>query len=138
MNAPKKWQTITGLVLHVLVAAPMLLAGGTMILGRMPADGMEKYGLSGQTLLIGVGEFLTALLLLIPRTASLGVLLTSAFWGGTICLHMSHGEPYLLQSAFLVLTWVGAYLRYPATFSSFSNAPPVFQPAIAPAADHHS
>jgi hypothetical protein len=69
---------------------------------------------------IGAGELATAILLLVPRTSSLGVLLASSFWGGAICLHLSTGTPFVLQSALLLLTWVGAYLRVPGTFSSFS------------------
>jgi hypothetical protein len=70
-----------------------------------------KYGLGDQVRLIGAGAILTALLLLMPRTSSLGILLTSSFWGGAICIHMAHGEPYLLQAVLLVLSWAGAYLR---------------------------
>jgi hypothetical protein len=81
--------------------------------------------------LIGSGALLTALLLLIPRTSSLGVLLTSSFWGGAICIHMAHGEPYLFQAVLLVLSWAGAYLRNPATLSSFSCSPRM-SPAVAP------
>jgi hypothetical protein len=80
-----------------------------------------KFGLGEQMRLIGAGALLTALLLLIPRTSSLGVLSTSSFWGGAICIHMAHGEPYLFQAVLLVLSWVGAYLRNPGTFSSFSG-----------------
>jgi hypothetical protein len=69
---------------------------------------------------IGAGELVSAILLLVPRTASLGVLLTSGFWGGAICLHLSKGEPFVLQSVLLLLTWVGAYLRVPGTFASFA------------------
>ena len=81
--------------------------------------------------LIGAGALLTAILLLIPRTASLGILLTSSFWGGAICIHMAHGEPYLFQAVVLVLSWVGAYLRNPATFSSFSGRSAIGQEAAA-------
>ena len=70
--------------------------------------------------MIGTGELATAVLLVVPRTSSLGVLLASSFWGGAICLHMSKGELFVLQSAFLLLTWVGAYLRVPGTFASFA------------------
>ena len=33
---------------------------------------------------------------------------------------MSKGEPFVLQSVLLLLTWVGAYLRVPGTFASFA------------------
>jgi hypothetical protein len=68
-------------------------------------------GLSLPIVVIGAGELASAVLLLTPRTSSLGLLLSSAFWGGAICLHMSKGEPFVLQSGLLLLTGVGAYLR---------------------------
>jgi hypothetical protein len=58
---------------------------------------------------------------LIPRTSSLGILLASSFWGGAICIHMAHGEPYLFQVAMLLLSWAGACLRNPTTLSSLSG-----------------
>jgi len=114
--------TIAGLVLHVLVAGMMIFAGSAKLLGLFPPEALEKAGLGEQIVLIGAGELATAILLLVPRTLSLGVLLASSFWGGAICLHMSHGEPYVLQSVLLLLTWVGTYLRAPEVFSSFSGS----------------
>lgn len=121
MNAVERVKKIAGWVLHVLVGGLMISAGSVKVFFASPemVQQMGGYGLGEQLRLIGSGELLTAILLLIPRTSSLGVLLTSAFWGGVICLHMSHGESYLLPSVLLVLTWVGAFLRAPATFSSF-------------------
>ncbi len=125
------WSKIAGLGLHVVVGGLMLFAGsGKVFASPEVIEGLKKYGLADQVLLIGTGEILTAILLLVPRTSSLGVLLTSGFWGGTISFHMSHSEPYLLQSAMLVVTWVGAYLRNPATFSSFW-APPGLTRSVA-------
>ena len=124
MNEPKKWAWITGLVLHLLIAALLLFAGSMGIFmwasGKVP----EEAGAIGQLMwLIGAGQIITALLLAIPRTSSLGVLLTSGFWGGTICLHMSKGEPFWMQSTLLLVTWIAAYLRMPAMFSSFWGSP---------------
>ena len=45
----------------------------------------------------------------------------STFWGAAICLRMTHGEPYLLQSVLLVLSWIGIYLRNPAVLGGFST-----------------
>src|SRR6478672_12909566 len=120
MKANQNWQTIAGWVLHGLVGGIMLLAGSAKVLGLFPPEQVEKFGLSVPIQVIGAGELVSALLLLVPRTASLGVLLTSGFWGGAICLHMSKGEPFVLQSVFLLLTWVGAYLRVPGVLASFS------------------
>ena len=130
MKASRNWKAVAGLVLHGLVAGIMLLAGSAKVLGLFPPEQVEKLGLGVPIQVIGAGELVSAILLLVPRTASLGVLLTSGFWGGAICLHMSKGEPFVLQSVFLLLTWVGAYLRVPGTFASFAGSSPT-EPPIA-------
>ena len=119
MNAPRSWSKIAGLVLHLLIGGLLNLTGSQKVLGSVPPETLVKYGLGGQVRLIGAGALVTAFILLIPRTSSLGILLASAFWGGAICIHMAHGEPYVLQAVLLVLSWAGAYLRNPATLSSF-------------------
>jgi hypothetical protein len=119
-----KGRKLVGMVLHSLIAGLLILTGLQKILGSAPPDALVVYGLGERARLIGAGALLTAFLLLIPRTSSLGILLASSFWGGAICIHMAHGESYLFQAVMLVLTWTGAYLRNPATFASFSNQPP--------------
>jgi hypothetical protein len=52
------------------------------------------------------------------------VLLVSGFYGGAICLHLSPGEWYVVQSIFLATTWVGAWLRCPALLASFRAGRP--------------
>jgi hypothetical protein len=125
MKANRDWKTIVGWVLHGLVGGSMILAGSAKIFGLFPPDQVAKMGLSLPIQVIGIGELISAILLLVPRTASLGILLTSGFWGGAICLHMSKGEPFVLQSVFLLLTWIGAYFRVPGAFASFAVSLPV-------------
>jgi hypothetical protein len=120
MNTTRNWKKIAGWGLHGLIGGIMILAGSFKLLGLYPPEMTEHLGLTGWIGLIGAGEITTAILLLIPRTSSLGVLLASSFWGGAICLHMSKGEPFVLQSALLVLSWVGAYVRVPGVLASFS------------------
>jgi hypothetical protein len=112
---------VVGLAVHVLIGGLMILTGSEKLLGFVPPEALAKYGLGEEVPLIGAGALLTALLLLIPRTSSLGILLTSSFWGGAICLHMAHGEAYVFQAVLLVLSWVGSYLRNPATLCSISG-----------------
>jgi hypothetical protein len=119
MNEAKNWSAIAGLALHILIAGLLILTGLQKVLGLVPSEALGKYGLDGQARLIGAGAILTALLLLIPRTSSLGILFVSAFWGGAICIHMAHREPYLFQAVMLLLSWAGAYLRNPVMLSSF-------------------
>jgi hypothetical protein len=120
MKATRNWKMIGGWVLHGLIAGMMILAGSAKVLGFFPPEEVAKLGLSLPIQVIGAGELASAILLLIPRTSSLGLLLTSGFWGGAICLHMSKGEPFVVQSVLLLLTWLGAYLRVPGTFASFA------------------
>src|ERR1700740_1757547 len=120
MKTTRNWKMAGGWGLHGLIAGMMIRAGPAKVFGLFPPEEAAKLGLSLPIQVIGAGELACAILLLIPRTSSLGVLLTSGFWGGAICLHMSKGEPFVLQSVFLLLSWVGAYLRVPGTFASFA------------------
>ena len=120
MKATRNWKMIGGWVLHGLIAGMMILAGSAKVFGLFPPEEVAKLGLSLPIQVIGAGEVASAILLLIPRTSSLGLLLTSGFWGGAICLHMSKGELFVLQSALLLFTWVGGYLRVPGAFGSFT------------------
>jgi DoxX-like family len=120
MKATRNWRMVGGWVLHGLIAGMMILAGTAKVFGLFPPEEVAKLGLSLPIQVIGAGELASAILLLIPRTSSLGLLLTSGFWGGAICLHMSKAEPFVIQSVFLLSTWVGGYLRVPGTFGSFT------------------
>jgi hypothetical protein len=118
MKERKNWLKIVGLVVHCLIAALMIVTGLQKVLGSVPPAALVTYRLGDEARVIGAGAIVTALLLVIPRTSSFGILLTSSFWGGAICIHMAHGEPYLLQVAMLLLSWAGAYLRKPAAPST--------------------
>jgi DoxX-like family len=122
MRESPRWVWGTGLVLHILIAVLMIFASSGKLFRAPTPEVLEllrKAGLDQQLKLIGAGELITAILLLIPWTSSLGVLLASGFWGGAICTHMSMHQPYAFQSILLALTWVGALLRLPEMFSSF-------------------
>ncbi len=113
---------ITGLVLHILIGGMMIAAGSFKLIASMPPEVIEqmaKMGIDDKLKLIGAGEIISAVLLIVPVTCSFGVLMTSGFWGGVICIHMSHKEPFMQWAVMLLLTWLGAFLRYPGMFSSF-------------------
>src|SRR3984957_8915879 len=120
MRTTRNWKMVGGWVLHGLIAAMMILAVSAKVFGLFPPEEVAKLGLSLPIQVIGVGELASAILLLIPRTSSLGLLLTSGFWGRAICLHISKAEPFVIQSAFLLVAWVGGYLRVPGAFGSFA------------------
>jgi uncharacterized membrane protein YphA (DoxX/SURF4 family) len=113
MKPSRKALKITGVVLNLLVAAPMFLAGSAKVFGFDPkvAEMLKTFGLGDHILLIGAGEIVSALLMLIPYTSPLGTLVVSGFWGGAICIHMSHATSFAVPSVLLALTWLGSYLR---------------------------
>ena len=79
MKTTRSWKAFAGLVLHALLAGIMILSASGKLLGSFPPpEAVAQLGLSGWITVIGTGELATAILLLIPRTSSLGVLLASS------------------------------------------------------------
>jgi hypothetical protein len=123
MSRASRGRQIAGWVLTVLLSALYLSSAAFKLSGAAQVvEMMGKWGLGNDVILIGVGEAVSALLFLIPRTHSLGVLLLSAYMGGAIVTHMQHGEPYVSQSVMLVLIWIAGFLRYPQLLQSFFPA----------------
>ncbi|GAC1470331.1 MAG: hypothetical protein NVSMB9_15330 [Isosphaeraceae bacterium] len=124
MERPGKYGRIIGLVLHVLIGVLLIFAGVIKLAWTMPPEAMQKMpaGIGSHLRLIGGGEIVTGALLIVPLTSSLGVLLTSGFWGGVICLHLAQKDDFLIPSVLLLLTWLGAYLRDPSVLYSFTSA----------------
>jgi hypothetical protein len=116
MSGSNKKMQIAGFTLHVLIGGIMIAAGAPKVLGLAPPEHVERMGLTDHIRIVGAGEIISGGLLVLPQTLPLGILLTSSFWGGAICVHMTHGESYLVPSVLLVLTWIGAYLRPRATW----------------------
>jgi hypothetical protein len=125
MSIPSRGRVIAGWVLTVLLTVLFMVSAGLKLSGAAQVvEGMQKWGLGDQRILIGVGELTSALLFLIPLTHSLGVLLLSAYMGGAIVTHMQHGESYVAQSVMLALIWVTGFLRHSELLQSFRTAPP--------------
>jgi hypothetical protein len=129
MNPQNKWLKVTGFVLHALMAAVFVLAGAMKVAGFMPADQVEKmteWGIGDKLVLIGVGELITAVLLILPWTSPLGTLVTSGLWGGIICFNMSHGQDFIVPSVLLAVTWIAGYWRgsVPLLFLNTSKVAP--------------
>lgn len=99
-----------------LMSASMKLIGGEQI-----AANFAKFGLDGRQILIGTGELIAAILFIIPRTSSLGVLLLSGHMGGAIATHMEHGDSFIFQAVILIILWVANWLRNPEMLGSFSK-----------------
>jgi hypothetical protein len=119
----KKVRVYAGLALHAPVASVMIFSAIIKFLELIdgePPEFSRKY-----VPLLAAGELANALLLLIPRTMSFGILITSAGWGAAIALCLVEASQIapmhpLVPTAFLVMTWVGGYLRDSRMFYSFS------------------
>jgi hypothetical protein len=77
------------------------------------AANFAKSGLGDWLYIIAIGELVSTFLFLLPKTNRLGLLLMSAYLGGAIVLHMSHGEPFTIPAVLLVMVWVTGFLRNP-------------------------
>ncbi len=124
MSEQSKPKRIAGWIILALVCAIMIYSGTGKLFGFAPeymAEGLKESGLSEETLLIGAAETISAILLLIPRTSSAGILLVSSFWGGAIVSHMTKNDGYVLPAVLLVMCWAGAVLRNSDVLSSFTK-----------------
>lgn len=121
-NEITKGRKIAGWILTGLLGALFLMSATMKLMGgKEIIAGFAKYGLDGKQILIGSGELISAILFLIPRTSSLGVLLLSGLMGGAIATHMEHGEMFLVQSVILLVIWFSHWLRSPEMLESFSK-----------------
>ena len=117
-----KGRKITGWILVGLLGALFIMSASMKLIGGEEiAANFAKYGLDGKQILIGVGELIAAILFVIPKTSSLGVLLLSAHMGGAIATHMEHGEMYILPAIILLVVWIANWLRNPEMLASFTK-----------------
>lgn len=109
----------TGLVgLGLTASAIAKLSGAAPIV-----DNFQKFHLAPYRVTIGVLELLCAILFLIPKTSSLGILLVTGYFGGAIVAHLTTGTPSEAAPAIVLgaIAWLSAYLRNPHLFESFSR-----------------
>jgi hypothetical protein len=94
----------------------MLTFGGANMLIKTPmvTEGLVKFGYPPSALaLIGTAALSSAILFAIPRTALLGAILLTAYFGGAVNTHVRAGEPFWFAIVFGVLVWAGLWCREP-------------------------
>jgi len=112
---------IAGWVLAGLLTALFLFSAmGKFAMPEM-AENFTKWGLGDWLTIIAIGEIISALLFLVPKTNIFGAFLLSAHMGGAIVTHMGHGEPFIVQSVILVLVWIAAFIRSPELLLKFNS-----------------
>ena len=116
-----KWHRTAGNVL-IFLGGLALIGSASAKFAQVPqvVSELNGFGFQGKLMLIATGEALSALLLLVPPTRSIGVLLVSGLLGGAIATHMQHGQSYVGPAVLLVLVWMGAWLRHPETLWSLT------------------
>lgn len=82
--------------------------------GSKEAAETLKMGIEVATLKkIAIVEILSVILFLIPRTGLLGFGLLSAYMGGAIATHLTHGLPILAPCVILAFVWITTLVRFP-------------------------
>lgn len=117
----EKTNKIIGWVLTALVGAVLLFSTSGKFFMQEMQDSLTRYGLERMITIIGLGELISTILFLIPKTNKYGVLLLSAHMGGAIVIHMSHSEPYTVQAVVLVLIWAAGHFRNPGWLFSTNH-----------------
>jgi hypothetical protein len=108
----------TGYVLSALTVAILLAdAGVTLFIPTKLDAEMNATGFPMTlSLSLGVLEVLVAILYAVPRTAVLGAILITGFFGGAICAHFRIGEmgspPEFVAMAIGIIAWAGLWFRY--------------------------
>lgn len=111
---PQKIISIVGWILSGLLGAALVLSAWFKFFPpEEMAKQMKDSPLLGWILIIGIGELVSAILFLVPRTAVPGTLLLSSYFGGAIVAHMMQRESILVPAIFLVVIWTAALLRLP-------------------------
>ncbi len=112
MEITKTTKTIAWVISGLLTAIFLFSASAKI----MHPEQMEQMKLGDWRILIIIGEIISALLFLVPKTNIFGTLLLSAYMGGAIIIHMTTAQGIIFPSVFLILIWVVAFLRKPELF----------------------
>jgi hypothetical protein len=121
-----KNRVIAGWVFTVILSLIFTVATATKFLAIICPESaafqkLAGYGLDGHLTIIALGELVTIVTFLVPKTSQVALLFLSAQIGGTIATHMEHGEPFIPHIIVMYLAWFTQWLRNPNTFKFFAN-----------------
>ncbi|HIE96954.1 MAG TPA: hypothetical protein EYG03_19565 [Planctomycetes bacterium] len=108
-----KGARVAGRYMVRTVALVLILAGGLKLAGLGAEDmveGLKKAQLIQHLTLISVTAVVCGSLLLIPGTRTLGLLMSSAYWGGAIVAHLTYNDSVVMPAGFLAVLWIGHWL----------------------------
>lgn len=102
--------SLAGLVGFIFIGSAMSKFFG----GEETIQMANGIGLSAETFrIIGLIEFLSVILFLIPRTGIIGTLLLAAYMGGAIATHVTHGQSLIAPAIIEAIIWIVAIIRFP-------------------------
>lgn len=103
----------TARVLAALLILFLLVDGGGKVMRFAPyVEGTAKVGFPASSLVpLGLVLIAATLLYAIPRTAVLGAVLLTGYFGGAVATHVRMGQPFVFPLVFGVITWACLYLR---------------------------
>ena len=116
---PSRRSVIAGRVLTGIVALLLTLdAGVKLVLAKAAVEGSAQLGFTPQQVfVIGIIAAVCLVLYLIPRTAPIGAVLWTGYFGGAIVTHFRLGNPLFTHVLFpiyvSILIWGSLYLRDP-------------------------
>ncbi|MEI8274228.1 MAG: DoxX family protein [Paludibacter sp.] len=105
-----KASQISAWVISGLLTALFLFSASGKL---MHPEQMAQMKLADWRIIIAIGEIVSALLFLIPKTNKLGTVLLSSYLGGAIIIHMTGGLPITMPAVILILVWITGALRNP-------------------------
>ena len=118
-SRPSRRSVIVGRVLTGIAAVLLAMdAGIKLALAKAAVEGSAQYGFNPQQVfVIGVIAAICLVLYLVPRTAPIGAVLWTGYFGGAIVTHFRLGNPLLthvLSPIYVsALIWGSLYLRDP-------------------------
>jgi len=104
--------SLTGLVGLLFIASAL----GKFITAENSEQALlsAKMGVSfGVIKYIATIEIMAAVLFLIPRTGILGFCLLTAYMGGAIATHLTHGVSVAAPCVILAFVWIVGLIRFP-------------------------
>ncbi len=118
-SLPSRRSVIAGRILTGIVALLLTLDAGIKLVGAKAAvEGSAQLGFTPhQVFVIGVIAAVCLVVYLIPRTAPIGAVLWTGYFGGAIVTHLRVNDPLFTHILFPIyvsaLIWGSLYLRDP-------------------------
>jgi DoxX-like family len=112
---------LTGLIAFVFMGS----AAGKLSANEEALKMAAGFGLDSKTYtMLGIVEFICAILFIIPRTGIVGTLLLAAYMGGAIASHLEHGVSIVAPCVVQTLMLLVAFYRFPELRKRLLNTNP--------------